>query len=285
MRLVHERDGIPVSRLCGSYGVSRQAYYSYGQRQHQQDKLEAVILELVAQRRAELPFEGVRKLMYWLIPRLKEQGLYVGRDRLYGLLRDKGLLVRRKRRRAVTTDSRHPFRIYHNLTEGLQLTGSHQLWVADITYLRTAQRFVYLALITDACSRKIVGYDVSDSLELQGCCRALDMALKQLPTGCQPIHHSDRGIQYCSYAYTGKLKQRGIAISMAEKGNCYQNALAERVNGILKEEFRLDHCFASREQAVAVTRKAIRDYNAIRLHLNLNFKTPEQVHKNPIKLI
>jgi transposase InsO family protein len=150
--------------------------------------------------------------------------------------------------------------------------------VSDITYIRTIKGFCYLALITDAYSRKIVGYDISNSLELEGALRALKKALKSLPAGHDLIHHSDRGIQYCSYEYTNLLKKRGVKISMASKGDCYENALAERVNGILKQEYYLDVNFIGVKHAIKACRDAIFIYNNHRLHMALNYKIPEYVH-------
>lgn len=202
----------------------------------------------------------------------------MGRDLFFNYLRTTDQLVRPRKRYVVTTQSSHRFRVYNNLLEGYRLTGSHQAWVSDITYLRTYHGFCYLALITDAWSRKIVGYDVSNSMELSGCLRALKMAIKQLPASYQLIHHSDRGIQYCSNVYTDRLKTERIKISMAEKGNCYQNAMAERINGILKSEFYLDTKFTDTTQAKSSAKQAIELYNNYRPHMNLNYKTPYQIH-------
>jgi transposase InsO family protein len=154
------------------------------------------------------------------------------------------------------------------------------VWVSDITYIRKTRGFCFLALITDAYSRKIVGHDLSDSLELAGCLRALKRALRQLPRGHNLIHHSDRGIQYCSNQYVEILKKRKIRISMTEENHCYENAIAERVNGILKDEFFLDEYFQSTELAKAACDYAISRYNNKRLHLSLNYKTPEMAHQN-----
>ena len=157
-------------------------------------------------------------------------------------------------------------------------TSSNQLWVSDITYLRTREGFCYLALITDAYSRKIVGYDVSDSLELDGCMRALKSALQTASNLTGLIHHSDRGIQYSSNQYVAILKQAGCKISMAAKGNCYENALAERVNGILKNEFNLDQNFSTKSQAIKTVHQSIYIYNRFRPHWAINLKTPEVAH-------
>lgn len=279
--MICSQPGYSVSQLCASYSVSRQAYYQYQRRADKRYTEQQTVLHLVRQRRQQLQFEGGRKLLHHLQPSLQSQGIAMGRDQFFDLLRQHDLLIKRKRRRTVTTWSKHPFYVYQNLTKDLVLDGKHQLWVADITYLRTAHKFAYLALVTDAYSRKIVGYDVSDSLELTGCKRAVQMAIRQLPSTQKVVHHSDRGIQYCSHSYTGLLKHHNIKISMAEKGNCYENAMAERINGILKEEFVLDQTFMDIKHARKAVKQAVAAYNQIRLHTNLNFKTPNQIHKNP----
>jgi transposase InsO family protein len=236
------------------------------------------VLSVIHQRRKYLPREGGRKLYEHLRPHLADQKIKMGRDKLFDLLRAHRLLVEPRRKYKVTTNSRHRFYTYTNLVKDYSPNGPNKLWVSDITYLRTRRGFCYLALITDAYSRKIVGYDVSNSLELEGCVRALKKALQQLPTGQRVIHHSDRGIQYCSHRYTNMLKRNDISISMAAKGNCYENALAERVNGILKDEFYLDFNFLDLKHAKKSCDEAIKLYNEKRFHLALQMKTPEQVH-------
>ena len=188
------------------------------------------------------------------------------------------MLVKPRKSYVTTTNSRHRFHTYLNLVEDFKPTGKNQLWVSDITYIRTLDGFMYLALITDAYSRKIVGYDISDSLELEGALRALRLALRSLPADHQLIHHSDRGIQYCSHAYVNRLKSRGVRISMASTGNCYENAMAERVNGILKQEYYLDQAFKTKDLAKKACKQAVKIYNGLRLHMALDYKTPDQVH-------
>ena len=189
------------------------------------------------------------------------------------------MLIHRKKYTARTTNSLHRFYKYKNIIKDIQITKPNQVWVSDITYIRTIKGFCYLALITDMYSRKIVGYDLSDSLELAGCVRALQKALKQPGKRSPQIHHSDRGIQYCSNVYTQILIRKNIKISMTEENHCYENALAERVNGILKDEFYLDQTFNSIQHAKRATKNAINLYNEIRLHLSLDFKTPNYVHQ------
>ena len=162
----------------------------------------------------------------------------------------------------------------------MKVTAPNQVWVSDITYIRTVKGFCYLALITDLYSRKIVGYDISDSLELTGCLRALKKALASARPAAGLVHHSDRGIQYCSKQYVSELQKRKVKISMTEENHCYENAVAERVNGILKDEFYLDQCFVNTHNAKIATKNAIQIYNNKRLHLSLGYKTPNMVFKN-----
>jgi transposase InsO family protein len=235
---------------------------------------------LVMESRKELPREGGHKLYKRIRPKLQQMGIKVGRDMLFTFLGNEGLLVKPKKSFVKTTNSYHRFYIYSNLISSNVPRGINQVWVSDITYVQTHQGFMYLALITDAYSRKIVGYDISKSLELCGCMRALKMALRQLPKGHQLIHHSDRGIQYCSNAYIELLKQNKVQISMAAKGNCHENAMAERVNGILKDEFYLDQNFKTTDIAIKYTRQAVNLYNNVRTHMAIGYVTPNEKHNN-----
>jgi len=234
---------------------------------------------LVKERRKDLPREGCRKLHNALHDKFVEQHLKVGRDALFDILREKNMLVMRKRSFTKTTNSYHHFHKYNNLIKELKIIRPNQVWVSDITYIRTVKGFCYLALITDLYSRKIVGYDISDSLELTGCLRALKSALRRAGKINGLIHHSDRGVQYCSHQYVKKLKKRKIKISMTEENHCYENAIAERVNGILKDEFFLDQTFFNVEHAQRATKNAINLYNGKRLHLSLKYKTPNMLYK------
>ncbi len=200
-------------------------------------------------RRRSLPREGVRKLKISLEDEFTKANLKVGRDTLFNVLRKHQMLTLRKKYSARTTNSLHRFYKYKNIIKDLDITRPNQVWASDITYIRTVKGFCYLELITDMYSRKIVGYDLSDSLELKGCVRALNKAIYQSKNIKQLIHHSDRGIQYCSNVYTQILKRNKIDISMTEENHCYENAIAERVNGILKDEFYLDQVFTNVQHA------------------------------------
>ena len=210
----------------------------------------------------------------------QKQQLKVGRDTLFNVLRNNNMLTLRKKYSCRTTNSYHRFYKYNNIIKDVEVNRPNQVWASDITYIRTVKGFCYLALITDMYSRKIVGYDLSDSLELKGCVRALNKAVYQAKNIKGLIHHSDRGIQYCSNIYTQILKRKKIDISMTEENHCYENALAERVNGILKDEFYMDQTFINTAHAKRAVKSAIKLYNEIRLHLSLDFKTPNMVYNN-----
>ncbi len=243
-------------------------------------EIEKKVLSIVKNRRKSLPREGVRKLTRSLDVEFANANLKIGRDTLFNILRKHNMLTLRKKYSSRTTNSLHRFHKYKNIIKDVNVTRPNQVWVSDITYIRTIKGFCYLALITDMHSRKIVGYDISNSLELKGCERALNKALYQAKDTKGLIHHSDRGIQYCSNVYTQILKRNNIGISMTEENHCYENALAERVNGILKDEFYLDQTFDNVEHAKRAAKNAIKLYNEIRLHLSLDFKTPNYVHQN-----
>ena len=193
---------------------------------------------------------------------------------------DYGLVLRkRKRRKVITTDSNHPFYKYPNLIKGLLLTNVDQLWVSDITYISLSTNFAYLSLVTDCYSRKIIGYCLYPTLEKQGPLNALRMALKQARSTLRLIHHSDRGLQYCCKEYIDLLENNKATVSMTERGDPYENAIAERVNGILKTEFMLDKCFKSFEDAKQTVDKVIAIYNEQRPHSSCNYLTPQQAHQ------
>ena len=223
-----------IERICRVFGYSRQGYYKRLRLEEKRNKEAQEVLTEVKNLRKRQPCVGTDKLK----KHLYDRGIKVGRDRLYGVLRLHNLLVRPRRRYVVTTNSHHWFKTYKNEIRDLDLERSNHVYVADITYLDTDEGFAYLSLITDAYSRKIVGYSLSDSLRVEGSMQALRMAINK--SNCaELIHHSDRGIQYCSKAYVSYLKRRGVVISMTEENHVYENALAERVNGILKNELGL----------------------------------------------
>ncbi|AKD05431.1 hypothetical protein PKOR_01860 [Pontibacter korlensis] len=221
-----------------------------------------------------MPRLGTRKLYHLL----KEQ-LEVGRDKLFAILRERGLLVRPRKSYHKTTDSKHWMKKHRNLVEGLKIERPEQVWVSDITYIPTREGHSYLSLVTDAYSKKIMGYHLSEDLRAEGPLQALRMAIEQKKYGYGLIHHSDRGLQYCSADYQQLLEKAQIKPSMTEQYDPYQNAVAERVNGILKDEFALARGFAHHLEAVAVIAESVDIYNRQRPHLSCHLLTPEQMHR------
>ena len=267
-----------IAALCARVNMSRQNYYAARQLRQRRQIDEALVLELVRRERQVQPRLGGRKLLRLLQTDLDEAGVEVGRDRFFELLAEHDLLVAPKAGAPHTTNSRHSLPVFHNLLAGMDLQAPNEAWVSDLTYIRTDEGFLFAALITDAYSRKIVGANIGDSLEAVGCLRALDQALGDLPAGKRPIHHSDRGCQYCCHEYVNRLQDRGLAISMTEVMHCYENALAERVNGILKQEYEMDRTFRTKAQAKAAFEQAVWLYNHRRPHLSLNYRFPSEVH-------
>lgn len=229
--------------------------------------------------RKQLPRLGTRKLYYLLAKDFKKEQIAVGRDKLFSILRSEQLLIGRKKRFTKTTDSRHWMHKYPNLIKGLQPVNPEQIWVADITWLSIKNDYCYLHLITDAYSKKIMGYQVSDNLAAASTIKALEMALRNRKYTTPLIHHSDRGLQYCSAGYTKLLTDNNMNISMTQDGSPYDNAIAERVNGILKDEFGLDDTFQNMEQARNEAKQSIDLYNTLRPHLSNNMLTPTKMHK------
>jgi putative transposase len=277
---------IGLGKLCRLFGKTRQGFYDYSWRQTDDQMQEALIVELVANIRKSLPKVGGLKLLYMLKDDFAAHGISIGRDSFFALLKKHDLLVRRRKRYAVTTNANHPYKKWQDLIKGLTIKSSEQLWVSDITYLRTINGFIYLSLITDGYSRKIVGYHLSQHLKAQGCLVALNKAISSRTTAGSLIHHSDRGIQYCCEPYVSLLQENNISISMTQSGSPYDNAVAERVNGILKTELNLDSIFDNYSHAVAVVHQAIDAYNRIRPHMSINNLTPNQAHhstQNPLK--
>jgi transposase InsO family protein len=267
-------------------GITRQAFYKRRVAQQHRDRCVGQVIEWVAHKRLRQPRLGTRKLHYLMPAPFKEAG--VGRDGLFAILRGAGMLVRTRRAYHKTTDSHHRFRKHPNLLkagpEKVQATGCEQVWVADITYLPTQQQCVYLSLVTDAYSHKIVGHHVHDSLQTEQVSQALKKAVRHRQTSQSLVHHSDRGIQYCSGYYQQIHQRHGIRCSMTDGYDCYQNALAERVNGILKTEFLL-HKPANLEEARQMVDQSVEIYNNERPHLTLKYKTPDEVHRASLAAI
>ena len=267
--------------LCLLFGVTRQAYYQHYQQAEEASFEQQLVLTEVRRIRTSHRRMGGRKLYELLEPFMLNHQIKMGRDALFDLLADHKLLVRKRRRRIHTTNSSHWMRKYPNLIRDLVPTGSNQLWVSDITYWKIETGHVYISFITDAYSHKIVGYHVADTMEAIESIQALEMALGSLN---QPIngliHHSDRGIQYCSGGYVRLLQDHGIEISMTESGDPLENALAERVNGILKEEYLECYTVMNLKEAKELLEESVTLYNEERPHMSIGNMRPSQLHKN-----
>lgn len=284
-RLREDEPGTSVKTLCSLFGKTRHAWYDWQWRKQQAVLIQDVVLQEVQQIRNNLPGVGTRKLHYLLQPVLQQHGITIGRDYLFDLLCSKGMLIKRRRRRVITTDSNHWMRKYDNLIRQLEINRPEQLWVSDITYLRLNSSFVYLSLITDAYSHQIMGYHLQADLSAQGCGQALKMALRKRKMIHLPlIHHSDRGSQYCSKGYVELLQDEKIAISMTQNGDPYENAIAERVNGILKTEFNIQSNNGSWQQLQHKLDQIISAYNTLRPHDSCDYLTPQQAHDRTGKL-
>lgn len=267
-----------IKTLCRLFGKTRHAWYDYQWRTQDESLKDEIILQKVLHIRKTLPRVGTLKLHHMMQEELLEQQIKVGRDYLFDLMRKHNLHIRRRRRRVVTTDSKHWMRKYANLVKDMVVYRPEQLWVSDITYIRMIGQWGYLSLITDAYSRKIVGFSFRKDLSAQGCIDALQMALKGRLYTDTLIHHSDRGSQYCCKAYVDLLTSNQIGISMTENGDPYENALAERVNGILKSEFDLYSSNVGLAKTRITIAKSIEAYNQVRPHSSCDFLTPENAH-------
>jgi putative transposase len=275
---------ISLVRLCRLLGMTRQAYYQYFWQQEATGIEESLVLQEVITLRKDHRVMGGRKLYEKLYPFLLDQQIKMGRDALFDLLSANGLLVKKRRRRYVTTWSKHWLRKWPNLIQGMEVIRVNQLWVSDITYWKVAGNYLYISLITDAYSHKVVGYHLAETLESIETIKALKMALEQLPQSLtQPlIHHSDRGVQYCCESYVKLLQDKDIQISMTENGDPLENAVAERMNGILKEEYLNHYKSANKEQAKEQLDHAVKLYNGHRPHFSIGLLTPELVHSKNI---
>lgn len=261
--------------------ISRQAWYQGCQRVQRKSEQACRITEEVKNIRMQQLCLGTRKLHHILNSR-DDPVLHIGRDSLSTILRHAGLLVRPARAYHKTTHSHHHFYKHPNLLkdgpEQAVITGPEQIWVADITWLPVRAGTAYVSLVTDAFSRKIVGYHVHESLHTEHVVKALQMALRNRRGMTPLIHHSDRGIQYCSALYQSLHERHGLICSMTDGYDCYQNAVAERVNGILKNELLITRP-ADLVQAEKMVAESVKIYNGQRPNLSLKYKTPDEVHQ------
>lgn len=232
--------------------------------------------------RRKMPRIGTRKLYYLLHDQLDEAGIKLGRDGLFAYLKRESMLIRPKKRYTKTTNSKHWLTKHSNKMEGQQVERPEQYFVSDITYVKSRERTHYLSLVTDAYSRKIMGYELSDDMSAENVVKALKMALSSRDTEKELIHHSDRGLQYCSSVYQEELKRNRVIPSMTDGYDCYQNALAERMNGILKQEFLFQKCNTGKELRKLIS-QSIEIYNNDRPHMSLEYLTPNLVHKQKVR--
>ena len=267
-----------IQTLCSLLGYSRQAFYKFVKHAEKEALQHDLILQEVLRIRKTLKRLGTRKLLFKMEGFMKEHHIEIGRDAMFDLLATHKLLIRKRKRRVpVTTFSDHWMRKYPNLIVDFIATAPNQLWVSDITYITLKDDFAYLSLITDAYSRKIVGFYLSETLSADGCIKALQIALKNNPQLGRLIHHSDRGSQYCCADYVSILDKHFVKISMTQSGDPLENAIAERVNGILKDEL-LEKIYINYQEAKQAIAAAISIYNYQRPHSSIDMLTPIEAH-------
>jgi len=278
---------IGLARLCGWFGITRQAYYQNNWQGISTGIEEELILKQVLHIRKNHHRMGTRKLYEVMQVYMVEHSIKMGRDALFSLLSANNLLVKRRKRRIQTTNSNHWLRRYPNLIRNLELTGVNQLWVSDITYWKIdTGEHLYISFITDAWSHKIVGYQVADTMEALESIEALKMAIKSLgkEKAIKLIHHSDRGVQYCSADYVKLLKDNKIGISMTENGDPLENAIAERLNGIMKQEYLDSYEVRTLKEAKQLLRSVVELYNSERPHMSIGNQTPTKIHHSKTDL-
>jgi putative transposase len=272
---------ISLANLCSWFGLTRQAYYQSKNRVEKDLIEQEILLDKIGDIRKNHKRLGGRKLFFKLETFMHEHNIKMGRDAFFDLLRDNKLLIKQRKRHHVTTNSNHWMKKYPNLIKDIEPLGPNHVWVSDITYWKTKGGHYYISFITDAYSRKIVGYHVADTMEAIESATALKMAIKTLKINAEGlIHHSDRGSQYCSSMYVNMLKKEGIKISMTENGDPLENAIAERINGIIKGEYLFDYLIKTLLNAKEVLKSVVKLYNEDRPHSSIGNAVPSQVHNN-----
>jgi putative transposase len=264
--------------LCKQFGLSRQGYYKLLERDSKEATMSSQVKEMVKQLRKRHTKMGCKKVHKKLKVKLKEKGIYCSRDKMYDILREGDMLIKKRKRYVNTTQSYHRFYKHKNLIKDKEIASSEQVWVSDITYIKTKEKSLYLSLITDVYSKQIMGWELSDNLKTVNCIKAMKMAVsKRQYNERELIHHSDRGFQYCHPDYIKLLNDNNIKVSMTTKHDPYENAVAERVNGILKDEYAIES-FTTEKEAYKEIRAAIWLYNTDRPHLSCGYMTPHQAH-------
>ena len=273
--------GISLANLCAWFGLTRQAYYQSKNRVEKDLIEQEILLDKISDIRKDHKRLGGRKLFFKLETFMDEHNIKMGRDAFFDLLRDNKLLIKQRKRHHVTTNSNHWMKKYPHLIKDIEPIGPNHVWVSDITYWKTKGGHYYISFITDAYSRKIVGYHVADTMEAIESATALKMAIKTLKISAKGlIHHSDRGSQYCSSIYVNILKKEGIKISMTENGDPLENAIAERINGIIKGEYLFDYLIKTLLNAKEVLKSVVKLYNEDRPHSSIGNAVPSKVHSN-----
>lgn len=266
-----------IPELCRLFGYSKQSYYKRLTLNHRAENL-FLVKPMVMKVRSQLPKTGGRKLYHMIKDEIRSSGIKMGRDKLFSFLRSEHLLIPTRKKYHKTTNSKHWLRKHPNQIKNLEINRPEQVWVADITYLSLKNKHFYLHLITDAYSKRIMGYQLSDNMQANTTLKALKQAISKRTYQDKLIHHSDRGLQYCSYDYIRTLQENNIEVSTTEQSDPYENAIAERVNGILKDEFMLDVNFESYSRMKKQVVQAIKAYNHIRIHWSIGFLTPYKAH-------
>lgn len=271
-----------MTLLTQLFGITRQAIYKRLRKVKEQDNQASVVEQLVTRERSLQQRIGGRKLYHLLKDELMKLSIPMGRDKFFVFLRKKRLLVPKSRKFTLTTMSNHRFFKHPNRIKDLELNKPEQVWVSDITYIKTKEENLFLSLVTDAFSKQIMGYHLADNLKTEGPLKALQMALRnRLYPNRKLIHHSDRGLQYCNPIYTDLLERHNIQVSMTTKYDPYENAIAERVNGIIKNELIVMETLPDREIAQRAVVQSIKTYNTRRPHLSIGYRTPEHAHQHP----
>lgn len=266
------------------FGIDRQVYYRKIRHRFNKQNKARLVVDMVLEIRQQMPRIGSKKLYYLLRQDLKT--LKIGRDKFIDILRANHLLILPKRSYHITTNSHHRFRKYTNQIIDLEINKPEQVWVSDITYIGKRDQPCYLSLITDAYSKKIVGYNVSDNLNTESSLVALRLAIKQRKNkDLILIHHSDRGLQYCANEYQKVLSKNRIKPSMTQNSDPYENAVAERINGILKQEFNIDKYNKDLLIMKQIIKETVEIYNEKRPHYSNHMLTPNQMHQqNTLKM-
>jgi transposase InsO family protein len=271
-----------LKHACELLGITRQAIYQREARGHRRAIALAPVKAMVLDIRRFMPRLGGKKLYFLLKPELIDKGIKLGRDNFFSYLKSEGLLVKPKRNYTKTTHSKHWMKKHPNVLKEFKAAAPEEVFVSDITYVQSGQGIHYLSLVTDAFSRKIMGYELSNEMKATDVVKALKMTVRNRQYQHRAVHHSDRGLQYCSAVYQSALKANDIRPSMTDGYDCYQNALAERINGILKQEFLLCRC-SNIDELKQLVEESVFIYNEMRPHLSLGMKTPNQVHKKDQK--